>query len=203
MGYTHYWYRKVDIQKDVFARIVGDFKQLLEPLQAAGVKLGDGAGVANPILEDELAIFNGLVNCGHEINEAISIPWPAPNAGGVNATNDPVAGGWAAGSMLRTRTCDGDCSYETFYFPRVYEPEKWERKDSEGRYFQFCKTAYRPYDLAVTAFLVIAKIHLQEEIIIRSDGTLNDWFDAKLLCQMHLGYGQDVNLFGEQKGERA
>ena len=68
-----------------------------------------------------------------------------------------------------------DEDYETFYFPRV--------QDEEGdRIFEFTKTAHRPYDIAVTACLVIIKHHLGDEIQVKSDGDDSQWFDAKLMC---------------------
>lgn len=109
------------------------------------------------------------------------IPWPAPDAGGVFA-GGAVAGTWFAGHLVATRMCPGDCSYETFRFPRVYQPREWEHPDERGLYFGFCKTAFRPYDLAVTAFLVIAKRRLGERLVVITDGEDAHWFDAKLLC---------------------
>jgi hypothetical protein len=63
-----------------------------------------------------------------------------------------------------------------------------------GLYFDFCKTAFRPYDMAVTACLVIAKHYLQDRIVVRSDGDDDQWQDAKWLCQIELGYGLDFHL---------
>jgi len=108
-----------------------------------------------------------------------------------------VVGSWFAGVVLNQRTCDGDCSYETFYFPRVlperYAPVCHDRRHV-GKYFQSCKTAFRPYDLAVTAFLIIAKHHLGERMLVKSDGTIAHWMDAVKLCQNVLGYGFDFEL---------
>lgn len=117
----------------------------------------------------------------------------------------PLAGGTGLGKPIITnnlvwfngsKNCghNGDCSYETFYFPRVLEPLEWERPDEQGLYFCFCKTAFRPYDLAVTAFLVIADHYLGDQIVISSDGEQQHWFDAMLLCAEHFGYGLSFRL---------
>jgi hypothetical protein len=53
----------------------------------------------------------------------------------------------------------------------------------------FCKTAFKPYDVAVTAALLIAKHHWGESFEIRSCGSDAQWWDAKLICQRVLGYG--------------
>jgi len=61
--------------------------------------------------------------------------------------------------------------------------------DTEG--FNFCKTARKPYDLAVTSLLIVASQHLGELISVSSDGYLSEWKEAMELCQSTLGYGQD------------
>ncbi|ACX51830.1 hypothetical protein Adeg_0683 [Ammonifex degensii KC4] len=188
MGYTHYWYREKEISRKEFAAIVGDFKKLLPKFEEAGVKLAGPMGEGEPVINEDEVAFNGAVDCGHPAGYELVIPWPAPGAGGVFA-GEPVVGTWSAGHLLATRACPGDCSYESFVFPRVHVPHEWERPDERGRWFGFCKTAFRPYDLAVTAFLLVAKRHLGDRIAVATDGEDEHWFDAKLLCQLELGYG--------------
>jgi len=64
--------------------------------------------------------------------------------------------------------------------------------DTEG--FNFCKTARKPYDLAVTSLLIIASQHLGDLIEVSSDGDLSDWNEAKELCLSALGYGEDFDF---------
>ena len=123
---------------------------------------------------------------------------------------------WFAGASLKTRACGGDCSHEAFslsqklettmerYDGSTYELEpqgeyrSFRNQDGTrdrnpanevGKYFEFTKTAYKPYDLAVTVALVIAKHHLKEQIVIRSDGNMENWHEAMQLCHHFLGYG--------------
>jgi len=129
------------------------------------------------------------------------------------AINDSdVSGTWFAGLKLKYRSCGGDCSHETFSLPVRIEKGDWQKpigeishydqygkpvyndKEEVGRYFEFCKTAYKPYDLAVIICLIIARHHLKEEIIVLSDGTLDNWRDGMLICQKILGYGLDFTL---------
>ena len=129
------------------------------------------------------------------------------------AVNDSdVLGTWFAGLKLKHRSCGGDCSHETFCLPLEIEKGNWQKPIGEishydqygkpvyndtkevGLYFEFCKTAYKPYDLAVIICLIIAKHHLKEEIIVSSDGTLDNWRDGMLICQKILGYGLDFTL---------
>jgi hypothetical protein len=53
----------------------------------------------------------------------------------------------------------------------------------------YTKTGFRPYDIAVTAMLLIAKRHLKTQMVVHSNGSDAQWADAKELCQKHLGYG--------------
>lgn len=123
-----------------------------------------------------------------------------------------VSGTWFAGLKIKHRSCGGDCSHETFSLPLELEKEDWQKPigkisyydqngnpvynkaDEVGLYFEFCKTAYKPYDLAVIICLIIAGHHLMEQIIISSDGTLDNWKDGMLICQKILGYGLDFSL---------
>jgi hypothetical protein len=159
-----------------------------------GVKLGNGLGEGVPVITDEKIYFNGLAACGHPANSNIVIPWPTKDAGGVNQVGrEGAVGTWFAGTTLDTRTCDGDCSYETMGFPAVMPKDSYfqEHDHLKGLFFECCKTAFRPYDLAVTAFLIIAKHHLGEKIHVSSDGEDEQWNEGKFLCYVHLGYGPE------------
>lgn len=198
MGYTHYWYRPKEIPEDIFRKIVEDFQRVLSQLGEAGVRLAGPLGDGEPIITPDGVVFNGSRNCGHP-PKGLVVPWPAENAGGVYPETDVTAGLWFAGTVVAGRTCNGDCSYESFDFPRVYEPYRGEVPGVGGRYFNFCKTGFRPYDLAVTVFLLIAKHWLGDELIVKTDGTDANWFDAKLLCAMELGYGLSYKIDDEGK----
>ena len=124
----------------------------------------------------------------------LAIAWPSKDAIGLaDAGEDVRKGNWFAGAYISKRTCDGDCSHETFHFPRVFKPHDWE-EPKNGLYFDFCKTAFKPYDLAVTAFLIVAKHHLRDRLVVHSDGEDTQWQDARWLCQMELDYGLDFQL---------
>lgn len=201
MGYTHYWYRKPKIDSEIMALIVKDFGSIVLVLDDMGVRLGDGCGAGAPIISAEEIIFNGLSACGHAQNSEISIPWPSKDASGIGNNVTAINGDWFAGAMLQARACDGDCSYETFDFPRAMSKSdiEWQsaRDRSDGLYFNCTKTAFRPYDVAVTAFLIIAKHYIGDDLRVTSDGKDEHWRDAKNLCQFHLGYGFDFQMTGQ------
>ncbi len=199
MGYTHYWRRERKFGRAEFGCVLADFARVVPVLEELGVvlagPLGDGCPV---VLADEIS-FNGVLACGHP-RRPLGIAWPAPGAGGVclayaqAASGDgDVGGAWFAGRQLRSRSCDGDCSYESFWLGRVRPVAAGERPE-DGRYLDFCKTAFKPYDLAVQVCLVIAAHHLGDGITVSSDGSLADWQDAIAVSQAVLGYGRAFAL---------
>jgi len=93
--------------------------------------------------------------------------------------------------------------HETFYFPREesladYEREEYENRDPtdklKGKTFSSCKTARKPYDVVVTAALIIAKHHFGDDVIISSDGSNSDWINGRALCDSVLKYGYDYRF---------
>lgn len=186
MGYTHYLRRPLEIPQDKFDAICTDTKRIIHACNEAGIRIRNGHGEDEPIISPDLISFNGDANCGH-VKRDLGITWPSSNASGADAEGE-TDGIWFAGALLATRTCGGDCAHETAHLPRVFKPQEWQEPE-KGLYFEFCKTAYKPYDLAVTAFLIVCKHHLGGKIEISSDGQDKDWFDAKMLCDKVLGYG--------------
>lgn len=187
MGYTHYWYRPRNI---TLGAVAADLGKLVPGLAEAGVLLAGPHGVGAAVIAPDLIAFNGRESCGH-VQRNLGVAWPARDASGVRS-GGAVAGTWFAGASLMARTCDGDCSHESF----VLEPtfQGYEQTDKLGRFFAFCKTAYKPYDLAVTAALIVARHHLGDALGVASDGESRDWQDARRLCQHVLGYGKDFEL---------
>jgi hypothetical protein len=70
----------------------------------------------------------------------------------------------------------GSDSHETFYLPK------------HDTSFQFCKTARKPYDLAVCAILLVAHEHAPGAYDISSDGEDEDWAEAMNFNAKTLGY---------------
>jgi len=67
--------------------------------------------------------------------------------------------------------------------------------------FQFCKTAQKPYDLAVCSCLILALHHFGDYISVSSDGDPADWTDAVRLVFQTFGYG-DFPFTDEDVRER-
>jgi hypothetical protein len=184
MGYNHYWEREIEIDEVSFGKIVTDFQRMVLALDDLGVRLAGPLGEGLPEISLGGIAFNGLANCGHVKNEEICIPFAAPNASGIGNSINAVTGSWFIGVLLKHRTCNGDCSYETMTFKRVAERKSGE----EGRCFDSCKTGFRPYDLAVQCLLLISKHHLDDRIEVWSGGSDFHWNDPRRLCYAYLGY---------------
>lgn len=73
--------------------------------------------------------------------------------------------------------------------------------DKEIMSFSFCKTARKPYDLAVMCALIIAKKRFGSKFSFSSDGCdeREMWLPAMKLCQNTLGYG--MTLAFNKKGD--
>ncbi len=199
MGYTHYWYRPLDIPADIFQTIRADFERLVLPLADYGVHLGAGLGEDVPLFADDYICFNGLKSCGHPANSEIGVPWPAPDACGIGPSATAIdEGSGDLMTKIKHRCCNGDCSYDTFFFPRRLDADFALDPDEHGLYFGFTKTAFRPYDIAVTAALLIAKRKLKDQIMVYSDGNDCHWSDAKRICQQVLGYGEWFGIVNEE-----
>lgn len=68
----------------------------------------------------------------------------------------------------------GPNSHESFVIDRVFQPQEWQKPKEDGLYFDFCKTARKPYDLAVCAVLLAFKFHFGDVIKVSSDGGLSE-----------------------------
>ena len=180
MGYTHRWRRPAVIDPAAYAHIVRDLTQIVQTCQSLDIPLAGGDGTGQPVIGPRAIRFNGVRQCPHASQE-FAIAWPAAQATGVQPRADP-AGTWFAGRLLATRQCDGDCSHETFVFDQ-------DESDAPSD-FRFCKTAFKPYDLVVTAALIVIA-HAVPAVRVGSDGGSAQWDDARMLCTMVLGYGGD------------
>ena len=201
MGYTHYYYVKPEYDRETFSRIAADMGRMVSIYEKCGLRLGNQTGHGFPVTNEDEISFNGLVNCGHA-ERKVGLVWPAQGASGIDldgTRQDPAAAmTWCAGRYASKRICGGDCSYEAFCLYRKY-PEELLRETEiahghKGMQFDCTKTNYRPYDIAVNTALIIAKHHLKDGIVVKSDGEIDKWQDAMSMCQHMLGYGKEFSL---------
>lgn len=74
----------------------------------------------------------------------------------------------------------GGLDHETFAWEALPEQPEWQTKhfakgDKKNDIFDFCKTAYKPYDAVVTAVLIRAKEIYGTLVDISSDGHWQEW----------------------------
>jgi hypothetical protein len=197
MGYTHHWERLRILPRPPFIAAIEDCRRLCDALQ---IPLGDANGEGLPTFTAEEICFNGHVDSGRltSLQQAAGLIWPGQRAHGVAVVgeSDAIVGAWAAGPAASARVLgpNGDGSYETFCLERVRRPRYAGERATNGWWYSFCKTNYRPYDLCVQGCLIVLSHRLNHDHLrVFSDGTSRDWNDAR---QHVLGYGID---WGESK----
>ena len=122
------------------------------------------------------------------------------------------SGGYCADKLLKLRGWDGkgkpeitdsvisfngagEMSHETMFIEReiVFDlNENWDKYRAEnfakkGECFAFCKTARKPYDLAVQIVLILYKHHFSKVVEVSSDGDEADWAEAFKFTDKHFG----------------
>lgn len=84
--------------------------------------------------------------------------------------------------ILRFNGVDDD-GHETFFMAQAATSS-----------FEFCKTAHKPYDIYVTAILVLAKSTFGDDLKVSSDGKRTEWLPGIDLCMKTVGYGEKFEL---------
>src|SRR5713226_3530147 len=204
MGYTHYWHRPETVPEGIWCSIRHDFGGLVLPLSDEGVELTGGLGEGPPEITDDGIRFNGPRKCGHPENEDLVIPYPSEAAHGIGPSATAIDGDfYGFGVTVAHRCCNGSCCYEPFSFPKSMKLRSHDKPDEYGLYINFVKTGFRPYDVAVTAALLIVKRHLGHQLVVESNGADAQWLDARRICQTVLGYGEWFGIVEEKITEEA
>lgn len=198
------------MDKTKFKAFADDCKKIVDYCEKElGIDLANGNGTGRPDITDKKVWFNGSEEQRIGVwttDEQISIPWPSDTAGITDPVADPIAtktsGTWFAGNLVSQRvapideaTGKGSGSYETFAIDVIEKQSEWNK--GEKLIFNFTKTAYRPYDLTVTACLIAFKHHFGDVVKVSSDGEEKDWMDGRVLCNNVLGYGLEMEIFSK------
>jgi len=86
-----------------------------------------------------------------------------------------------------------DYDHETFLWEALPKQPDWQREfyAAEGKnphqIFDFCKTAYKPYDAVVCAVLIRAKVIYGDLVDVRSDGDWHEWQKGRELYERVFG----------------
>lgn len=130
-------------------------------------------------------IFTKAVEDCRKVCEAIGIP-----LAGWDGSDKAVF----TGTKIVFNGCGEFDSHESFVVPRTFAAN-FKHADKNGRLFACCKTAHKPYDLAVMCCLIVMNIAFGTDVFtVCSDGADASWKPACAACQRHLGYGGDWTL---------
>ena len=185
MGYAHRWKRPDERDAGQLRQFATDCAAICREYEANDLRLAGQVGRGSAIINDDLVNFNGAEDCAHTKREE-QLVYPSSGAGGMMDNGEPdVTGTWCAGTFITTRRCPGSCAYESLTIPRKWEDAAYRVKD--GRIAQSCKTNYRPYDIAVTACLLMLRHRFGNVVQLGSSGGEEDWRDGQMLCLKALG----------------
>lgn len=73
----------------------------------------------------------------------------------------------------------GDDSHETFAWESKTPPTIQSAIDNKPMFFNFCKTARKPYDAVVVALLLLLKDVYGDAVDVSSDGSWSEWQDGR------------------------
>ncbi len=185
MGYTHYFDRPSEIKH--FGSIALAVKICCQEVRALGIDIVGGHG--EPDSEPEFSFdriwFNGSSNQKRgdwTADGQFGITWPSDKNKAIPEGNTLVTGQWFGGAELEKRIApNGDGSHETLHISRIYEIEEWSEQDEVGNYFDFCKTAYKPYDILVMCAYLITTAY-DDRCVIHSDGVAIEWEIAVVMA---------------------
>ena len=78
-----------------------------------------------------------------------------------------------------------DLAHESFIWEGTPTVSEWRKDEPET--FDFCKTAYKPYDAVVTAILIRAKQIYGKYVSVSSDGEWGEWQAGRELYETVFG----------------
>jgi len=66
VGYTHYFRRVNELNKENFKKVADDFKLIKSAMELKGIKIASWDGTGEPEINYDKIAFNGVQNCGHK-----------------------------------------------------------------------------------------------------------------------------------------
>lgn len=96
----------------------------------------------------------------------------------------------------------GEEAHEAFCWPPDLARRHAWMAHAQDEVFDFCKTARKPYDEAVTACLLVAKMVMGEAIALNTDGDDEDWQDGMRLFREAIGLEPPAPLFRHEEEAR-
>ena len=153
MGYTHYFYRKElthdDETWDLFIKDVKEIARRFNLITSNSQHFITDMKVTREL---DIAIGDGVDQGGSPIFNNKEV-W----FNGVGDNSHETMAIYKDMSHILTNTDDY----------RAYQRDNWEKN---GEVFSCVKTQHKPYDVLVTAVLVLYKYHFKDKVSIASDG---------------------------------
>ncbi len=163
MGYAHSLSRPLRLDADLFSQWSADCRWIVAYARTLGVKLAGPDGSGRPVTSMTQVLFNGRERCRHQRAQRL----------------DPAAN--------RPRWCGGRCAHDSFTVELEYDPYSlWERS-RDGSFLDRFTTAHKPYDVAVTACLLMLSHRFGPTISVTSDGGASQWHDGRHLALLACG----------------
>jgi len=183
MGYTHYWQVPgKEYDQKTWDTFIKDCKTLYKRMPAVDLS-NYGVGDVQPLLlngcyahknavfSKSKICFNGTYTTKRrQITENKNKYWED-----ILGKDDPALG------------------HETFIVLRKVGSVDQVIEDGDPRHFSFCKTARKPYDLMVTACLILYK-HYFPEVRISSDGDIDEWKESFKFIAEVLPHGKEAGF---------
>ena len=151
MGYVHYIYLDMDLDRTAFAAAVADIRDLFRrsEMRIAGPS---GRPATLPVLDDDLIGFNGV---------------------NLNCTCDPGDPDYHRFMWCQHSTCLAWAVNSGVGQPFVIDlrpGHPYGISEWRGRYWIDCKTFRKPYDQSVMLAMIALKHHLDDQVEMHSEG---------------------------------
>lgn len=159
MGYTHYFHHTRRFTNAQWAEVMTDLNRIAATARAEGITLADGFGESELPAKGSESVTDGPRYLPDQRDES--------------------------GEKFVSFNGLGEDGHETFILFQNRAP-LLPHQDKARRGWDFCKTARKPYDVAVTACLCYLESVYPGQISAESDGAAEDWQDGLALARRAL-----------------
>jgi hypothetical protein len=183
MGFTHYNRRPLgkDHDQETWDKFIGNCKLLYK-------NMPEHSKSARAYYEGKPLILNGCFRYKNPVFNKDRVHF---NGGSSKKRIKEQDGkGRAEWKDVDIKEGSEDLGHETFCLQRkAPKKEKWQRDDKY--FFSCCKTARKPYDLMVTACLILYKYYFPY-VQVSSDGNESEWQQAWEFVACALPHGPEI-----------
>jgi hypothetical protein len=183
MGYTHYTSRPIgkDHEQETWDKFIADCKLLYK-------KMPEHSSSAGAYYSYKPLILNGCFRYKNPVFNKDRVHFNG--ASSTKRINEPDSKRRVEWKDVDIQEGNEDLGHETFCLRRTAgKVEKWQ--GNSNHLFSCCKTARKPYDLMVTACLILYKYYFPY-VEVHSDGDEEDWQQAWEFVACALPNGPEI-----------